>query len=38
MSGALDWTPVHTSDAFWRANAGRFEEKDFQLLRVRRIA
>ena len=34
MSGVLDWTPVHTSDVFWRQNASKFEERDFQLLRV----
>jgi hypothetical protein len=34
MSGALDWTPMHTSDLFWRQNAARFEERDFQVLRV----
>jgi V-type H+-transporting ATPase subunit H len=33
-SGRLDWGPVHTSEAFWRANAACFEERDFQPLRV----
>jgi len=33
-SGSLDWGPVHTSEAFWRANAAQFEERDFQPLRV----
>lgn len=33
-SGRLDWGPVHTSEAFWRANASCFEERDFQPLRV----
>jgi V-type H+-transporting ATPase subunit H len=33
-SGRLDWGPVHTSEAFWRANASAFEERDFQPLRV----
>jgi V-type H+-transporting ATPase subunit H len=33
-SGKLDWSPVHTSEAFWRANASCFEERDFQPLRV----
>jgi V-type H+-transporting ATPase subunit H len=34
LSGSLDWTPMHTSEQFWRENVGHFEEKDFQILRV----
>lgn len=34
LSGSLDWTPMHTSELFWRQNVDKFEEKDFQLLRV----
>lgn len=34
LSGSLDWTPMHTSELFWRQNVEKFEEKDFQLLRV----
>jgi hypothetical protein len=34
MSGMLDWTPMHTSELFWRQNIDKFEEKDFQVLRV----
>ncbi|KAI8462608.1 MAG: armadillo-type protein [Monoraphidium minutum] len=34
MSGMLDWTPMHTSELFWRQNIDRFEDKDFQVLRV----
>lgn len=34
LSGSLDWSPMHTSEAFWRSNVDKFEEKDFQLLRV----
>mmetsp|Transcript_19153 Transcript_19153/g.57841 ORF Transcript_19153/g.57841 Transcript_19153/m.57841 type:complete len:476 (+) Transcript_19153:322-1749(+) len=34
MSGQLDWTPMHTSDQFWRENIGKFEEKDFQVLKL----
>jgi len=30
LSGSLDWTPMHTSDAFWAENAPHFEERDFQ--------
>ena len=32
LSGSLDWTPMHTSDAFWTENAAHFEERDFQVL------
>lgn len=34
LSGKLDWTPMHTSELFWRQNVEKFEDKDFQLLRV----
>lgn len=34
LSGTLDWTPMHTSEVFWRNNVDKFEDKDFQLLRV----
>ena len=30
LSGSLEWTPMHTSAAFWADNAPRFEERDFQ--------
>lgn len=33
-SGALDWTHMHTSDKFWKDNIDKFEEKDFQVLRM----
>ena len=26
----LDWTPMHTSELFWRQNIDKFEEKDFR--------
>jgi len=32
ISGQLSWTPVHKSEKFWRENATRFEENDYQLL------
>eukprot|EP00798_Chlamydomonas_sp_ICE-L_P029127 gene29127-32345_t len=38
MSGQLDWSPMHTSDVFWRENVDMFEEKDFQVLRVKTLA
>eukprot|EP00270_Netrium_digitus_P002987 TRINITY_DN1338_c0_g1_i3.p1 TRINITY_DN1338_c0_g1~~TRINITY_DN1338_c0_g1_i3.p1 ORF type:complete len:478 (-),score=155.16 TRINITY_DN1338_c0_g1_i3:309-1694(-) len=34
LSGNLDWTPMHKDAAFWRENFARFEESDFQVLRV----
>lgn len=34
LSGSLDWSPMHTSEVFWRQNVDKFEDKDFQLLRV----
>ncbi|GIL87426.1 hypothetical protein Vretimale_1666 [Volvox reticuliferus] len=33
-SGQLDWSPMHSSDLFWRENVEKFEERDFQVLRV----
>ncbi|GFR39893.1 hypothetical protein Agub_g398 [Astrephomene gubernaculifera] len=34
MSGQLEWSPMHSSDLFWRENVDKFEERDFQVLRV----
>ena len=34
MSGSLESGPMHTSDLFWKENADKFEEKDFQVLRA----
>jgi V-type H+-transporting ATPase subunit H len=34
LSGSLDWTPMHTSQQFWRENVTKFEDRDFQVLRV----
>lgn len=31
-TGQLTWSPVHKSEKFWRENATRFEENDYQLL------
>ncbi|MFH4975604.1 hypothetical protein AB6A40_002313 [Gnathostoma spinigerum] len=33
-SGRLQWSPVHKSEKFWRENAQRFNEKDFELVRI----
>jgi V-type H+-transporting ATPase subunit H len=27
LSGTLDWTPMHTSEVFWRNNVDKFEDK-----------
>lgn len=32
-SGRLQWSPVHKSEKFWRENAQKFNEKDFELLK-----
>lgn len=34
VSGSLDWSPMHTSEKFWKENIDKFEEKDFQILRL----
>lgn len=33
-SGRLEWSPVHKSAKFWRENAGRLNEKNYELLRT----
>lgn len=33
-SGRLQWSPVHKSEKFWRENAQKFNEKDFELLKI----
>ncbi|XP_043475459.1 V-type proton ATPase subunit H isoform X1 [Leptopilina heterotoma] len=33
-SGRLEWSPVHKSGKFWRENAGRLNEKNYELLRI----
>ena len=32
-SGHLSWTPVHESDDFWRENASKLNEKDYEQLK-----
>jgi len=34
FSGHLDWSPMHKDPIFWRENISKFEENDFQVLRV----
>ncbi|XP_024082413.1 V-type proton ATPase subunit H [Cimex lectularius] len=33
-TGRLEWSPVHRSAQFWRENAGRLNEKNYELLRI----
>ncbi|KAJ8867061.1 hypothetical protein PR048_032923 [Dryococelus australis] len=33
-SGRLEWSPVHKSAKFWRENASRLNEKNYELLRI----
>jgi len=33
-SGRLEWSPVHSSDKFWRENACRLNEKNYELLKI----
>ncbi|KAH9946339.1 ATPase V1 complex subunit H [Epithele typhae] len=34
VSGHLSWTPVHESELFWKENATKLNEKDYELLKV----
>lgn len=34
MSGRLRWSPVHTSERFWRENADRLNDQGYQLLKI----
>uniref|UniRef100_A0A4W3JGD6 V-type proton ATPase subunit H n=1 Tax=Callorhinchus milii TaxID=7868 RepID=A0A4W3JGD6_CALMI len=33
-SGRLEWSPVHKSEKFWRENASRLNEKNYELLKI----
>nr|VZI29079.1 unnamed protein product [Spirometra erinaceieuropaei] len=33
-SGRLEWSPVHKSEKFWRENADKFTEKNYELLKM----
>ncbi|BES87550.1 vacuolar ATP synthase subunit H [Nesidiocoris tenuis] len=33
-TGRLEWSPVHRSAQFWRENAARLNEKNYELLRI----
>lgn len=32
-SGHLSWTPVHESDDFWKQNATKLNDKDYEQLK-----
>ena len=34
LSGSLSWTQVHTDPSFWKENISKFEERDWQIVRV----
>ena len=33
-SGRLEWSPVHKSTKFWRENASRLTDKNYELLKI----
>lgn len=33
-SGRLEWSPVHKTDRFWRENAVRLNDKNYELLKI----
>ena len=33
-SGKLEWSPSHLSEQFWKQNAARLNEHDYELLRI----
>ncbi|KAJ8488283.1 hypothetical protein ONZ51_g3645 [Trametes cubensis] len=34
LSGHLSWSPVHESDLFWKENATKLNDKDYELLKI----
>uniref|UniRef100_A0A0D6QWH8 V-type proton ATPase subunit H n=1 Tax=Araucaria cunninghamii TaxID=56994 RepID=A0A0D6QWH8_ARACU len=34
LLGSLDWSPMHKDATFWRENINKFEDNDFQVLRI----
>jgi len=34
LLGNLDWSPMHKDPVFWRENINKFEDNDFQVLRI----
>lgn len=33
-SGRLEWSPVHSSEKFWRENSNRLNEKNYELVKI----
>jgi V-type H+-transporting ATPase subunit H len=33
LSGHLEWSPVHTSEKFWKESLSKFEQNNFHILR-----
>jgi V-type H+-transporting ATPase subunit H len=33
-SGRLEWSPTHQSDAFWKINGSRLNDKDHEIVRI----
>ena len=33
QSGKLEWSPPHMSENFWKQNASKLNERDYELLR-----
>ncbi len=33
LSGHLSWTPVHESDLFWKENATKLNDNNYELLK-----
>ncbi|RWS16001.1 V-type proton ATPase subunit H-like isoform X1, partial [Dinothrombium tinctorium] len=33
-SGRLEWSPVHSSEKFWRENSAKLNEKNYELLKI----
>jgi len=34
LSGTLEWSSMHTDSSFWRENITKFEQQNYQILRV----
>ena len=33
-SGRLEWSPVHRSEKFWRENAAKLNDRNYELLKI----
>ena len=33
-TGRLEWSPVHTSEKFWRENSEKLNERNYELLKM----